>query len=103
MTRSNIEMNFASACSQAKRIEEIADEMNALASQNLVVTMQEISACWKGESAAAYLSKVESVKDDILSTKSLLKTIAQMIRTEAKRVYDAEMAALRIAETRTYQ
>jgi len=103
MTRIKIEMDFAAASAQAKKIDEIADEMSTLANQNLVTTMQEISTCWKGESATAYLSKVESAKGDILNTKTLLKSIAQMIRTEAKRVYDAEIAALRIAETRTYQ
>ena len=61
----------------------------------------EMATGWKGESATAYFARAETTKEAIISTSEKLGSIASSIRRQAKRTYDAEMAALRLAEERT--
>jgi uncharacterized protein YukE len=61
-----------------------------------------LSASWKGDNAKAYIGKGSRLQENIRGTAGELRSIAAEIRTIAKRIYDAEMAALAIAENRTY-
>ena len=99
MSSSQIEINFQAAQMQAKKLEDIADDMKRLADQQLANTIQEMSACWKGEAATAYFGKADKVKQDIAATAKTLHTIAASIREEAKRIYDAEMKAVALAQS----
>lgn len=101
MSLSTIEINFQAAQMQAKKLEDIADDMKRLANQQLANTIQEMSTCWKGEAAASYFSKADKVKQDIAATAKKLYTIADSIREEAKRIYDAEMKAVALAQSNT--
>ena len=102
MGQSRIEIDFAAANSQASKLEEIAEEMTRLANQQLAGTIETITSGWQGETAAAYISKAQTVKNNIAQTAKMLTAIAQTIRADAKRIYAAEKAALEIAETRNY-
>ena len=99
MSSSQININFQAAQMQAKKLEDIADNKKRLADQQLANTVQEMSACWKGEAATAYFSKVGKVKQDIAATAKTLYAIAASIREEAKRIYDAEMKAVTLAQS----
>lgn len=101
MSLSTIEINFQAAQMQAKKLEDIADDMKRLANQQLANTIQEMSTCWKGEAAASYFSKADKVKQDIAATAKKLYIIADSIREEAKRIYDAEMKAVALAQSNT--
>lgn len=100
-TRQQIQIDFSAANSHAQLLDEIADQMKQLANQQMASTIQEMSMNWKGDSASAFFAKAEIVKSNIAETARSLHSIADNIRTNAKRAYDAEMAALNIAETRT--
>ena len=97
-----ITMNFRSAIRQADRLESVAEQMNSMAQQRFSASIQELSVGWKGENANAYLRKCESLKQKIGETAKQLRGVAADIRSIAQRTYDAEMAALRIAQERNY-
>ncbi len=101
-SRSEIEFDFAQAKRQADRIDEIANNLGNLSKNNLENTLQTLSNNWKGANASAYLTKGGRLQGEINGTVGELHSIASDIRTIAQRIYDAEMAALRIAEEREY-
>ncbi len=96
-----IKINFQTAQAQAQKLEDIADNMRNLANQQMLNTIQEMSACWKGETAAIYFRKAEQVRQDVSKTAEKLYETASSIREQAKRVYDAEMQAITLAQTKS--
>lgn len=101
-TRATIEFNFRTALSQADKIDEIADNLRRLSQTDFGNALQSLSAGWKGENASMYLSKGSVLQGKMNGTSGSLHAVASDIRAIAKRLYDAEMAALAIAENRTY-
>lgn len=101
-TRASIEFNFRKAMNQADQIDGIANSLSRLSRDRFGSTMQGISASWKGDNASLYLSKGEKLQGNMDGTASELHSIASDIRTVAKRLYRAEMAALAIAQRREY-
>lgn len=101
-TREKIEFDFKQAMRQANKIDELANDLNRLSDRKFGGSLQKLSASWKGENASLYLAKGNSLQDKINRTSRELHAIAADIRTIAKRLYDAEMAALAIATARTY-
>jgi len=100
-TRASIEFDFRLAKEQADKIDELADSLETLSSKKLNNTMNNITNNWKGERASEFINKGGQLQTRMSGSASTLKGIASDIRTIAKRVYDAEMAALEIAESRT--
>lgn len=99
----SIEFDFRQAIKRAEELEEIAADMKKLADDDLETSLQSLSTAWKGEAASAYLTKGSRLKDKILKSSNDLKKTARTIRSVAKRTYDAEMAAYRIAMERIYK
>jgi uncharacterized protein YukE len=98
---SAIEFNFAEAKVLAEALEKIAEDMKNLSSNKMAEIMSLMSSSWKGESASAYFTKVEALRSNIHANARRLENIAAGIRSAAKRIYDAEMAALQLAENRS--
>lgn len=99
ITRAVIEMNYSNAMRQADRVAAVADNMRRLASQELGGTIQNLAANWKGQEASLYLQKGDQLMENIHRTACELQTAAQRIRTEARRVRDADLRALEIAQS----
>lgn len=97
-----IQMNFEAAIHQAESLEQVASRMKRVARQEMGGTLQELSYIWKGDNANAYRYKGERVQTQIQNTAEELEMIAGDIRRIAKRIYNAEMQALLIAESRNY-
>lgn len=100
--RASIEFNFRKAVSQADRLDQTADRLNRLANNQFGNTLQGLAASWKGENASMYLDKGDRLQGQMDGTAKELHRIASDIRRIAKRMYDAEMEALRIAQKRDY-
>lgn len=100
MTRHMIEVNFHKATAQADALEEEAQQLRTLANSQMDSTMQDLRANWTGDAASAYLEKCETMRQNLLLTARQLVSCAQALRRSARRLYDAEMTALRIAEER---
>ena len=103
LSRTTITFNFQKARQQADRLEEIASQLTRLTATEYAGAMQNIAANWKGENASAYLEKGARLQGDMEETAKSLHNVASEIRVVAKRIYDAEMAALAIAEARNYR
>lgn len=102
MTEQTIIFNFQKAKQQADELEQIANDLSNLSGKDFNSIMQNVSTSWKGEAATAYLKKGEILQEDMVKTANSLRDVAAEIRKTAKRLYDAEMEALRIAKERTY-
>lgn len=101
-TRSEIRFNFRTAIKQAERLEASAAQLKKLAKTSLENSLNTLSGSWKGENANAYVRKGVTLQNEILNTSQELDRVASDIRRIAKRIYDAEMEALRIASERDY-
>lgn len=99
----SIEFDFRQANRRAEELEEISDNLKKLADEELETSLQSLQEAWKGEAAGAYLTKGSRLKNKILKSSNDLKKTAAAIRNVAKRTYDAEMTAYRIAMERNYQ
>ena len=99
----SIEFDFRQAIKRAEELEEIAANMRKLANDDLEDSLQNLSTVWKGEAASAYINKGISLREKILKSSNDLKKTAGTIRNVARRTYNAEMAAYRIAMERDYK
>lgn len=98
-----IYMDYQQALRKAEELENIADSMKSLASKELQDTLQNVSASWKSVNASNYLEKGEKLGDNITRTAKQIDQVASTIRSVAKRTYEAEMRAYRIAKARKYK
>lgn len=95
--------DFQRASKKAEELEEIASDMRKMAEGELQESLQNLSAAWKGESANEYLKKGFKLQEKILKSAKDLERTALAIRKVAKKTYDAEMLAYRIAMDRLYK
>lgn len=102
-SRESIEFDFKKAKEQAKKLDEVAERLNRLSNQKFSGTMQQLSSVWKGENATLYLNKGDRLQEKMNATVRELQNIASDIRVVARRMYEAEMNALRIAQEREYR
>lgn len=103
LTKAAIMVNFKKAMQQADELDEIANSLSRSAKSELEGTLQSVSANWKGENAERYLTKGDNLQGKIYSSAKSLHGIAADIRKVARKIYDAEMRALAVAETRNYK
>lgn len=102
-TKESIEFDFRQALGQADKIERIAEKLERLSSTEFGNTMQDLSVGWKGENASQYLLKGDRLQKKMNKSVGELYSVATDIRKIARRIHDAEMAALAIAMERKYQ
>lgn len=102
MSEASIRFNYNKALQQAKRLEELSNQLKNLANNNVNSTLSDISTNWKGDSANLFLQKGHKAKDDILKTSKQLADTAVAIRRAAKRMRDAEERARQIALVRAF-
>lgn len=100
---SEIRYDFQQAIRKAEELEGIAANLKRLANNDLENSLQALSGAWKGEAARTYLLKGNNLQAKILSNAKKLESTARTIRSVAKRTYNAEMAAYRIAKEREYR
>ncbi|WP_294499200.1 WXG100 family type VII secretion target [uncultured Gemmiger sp.] len=94
-----IYFDFQNALSQAEKLEDLADEIDRKVADQMEESAQQLHSAWTGDSANRYIGKENELWDKVKQSARDLRNIAEEIRRIAKRVHDAEMAALRIAQT----
>ncbi len=99
-TRYSIQMDFDKANRQANELDDIANSVDREANRSLTDTLNALGNDWRGENADKYIRKGFTLKEDMNNTAKSLRQAASTIRYVAKRIYDAEMENLRIAEER---
>lgn len=101
-TKRQIEMDFAQAKKQADALDNLAARLKRLSENEFAGTMQDVSNHWKGQNAQQYLNKASRLQSKMTASAKSLNSIAGNIRTAAKRMRDAELRALQIAQQRKY-
>lgn len=101
-TAYQIQMDFTNAIRQADSLAQTANELRNTASRDFQDCISEISHNWTGSNSTAYISKCRSLQEKISKTADKLDRTADTIKKIARNIYDAEMNALRIAQTRKY-
>lgn len=95
-----IVMDFRSAYQQADQLERMSDKLRKMAEEQFEGVIRNVSTNWQGENASSYLAKCQTLKSNMLESASDLSKAAGTVRTIADNVYEAEMRAWRIAQTR---
>ncbi|MDY5179703.1 hypothetical protein [Butyribacter sp.] len=102
MANIKLKINFEKALKQAEELENIAKEIENVAKVDLEDSFNSISRNWTGENSNNYIKKGVKVKEDIKKTAKNLKETAEAIREIVRRDKEAEEAAERIAQERSY-
>lgn len=102
MTRQLIEITFGNALTQANQLEACADDMMRVANGSIGGIKSELGAAWQGDSANAYIAKMDLTAENITKTANKLYEIAETIRKVARIFRDTELKAIELAEQRTY-
>ena len=102
MTRQTIEITFSSAMSRARQLDQCAEDMLRLANSNMETVKRDISMAWQGDSASAYIGKMDLSAANIRRTAQRLQEIASTLRTVATNFRNSELRAIEIAEQRSY-
>lgn len=96
-----IKFDWDNAKAQAARLEELAAWLSAEVVGAMDDNAQQLHAAWTGENATTYLRKQDELKEEINCTANTLRAIASDIKSIARQIYNAEMAALAIARDRS--
>ncbi|MBP3901980.1 MAG: hypothetical protein J6D53_11110 [Blautia sp.] len=101
-TEAEIYLEYEKAMSQAETLMLLAGELDSAVAAETKETAAALTAVWKGESAEAFLVKCSALGQKCTDCTSSLTKSAEAIKTIAQNIYNAEMQALRLAETRVY-
>ena len=102
LTRQLIEITFGNAMTQARQLDQCAEDMIRVANSSMGNIKGDISAAWQGESANAYLQKMDMTSANIIKTAKRLQEIARTLRSVATLFRNTELRAIELAEQRTY-
>lgn len=103
MTRQLIEITFGNAMNQANQLDACADDMTRLANSSIAGIKSDLSAAWQGDSANAYMAKMDTTAQNMLKTADKMRQIAETIRSVARIFRSSELRAIELAEQRSYQ
>lgn len=99
---SMIQFEYERAIRQAERLEQLAQSIQSGVATDLEATMDELQIGWRGETATEYITKGFELKNKIERVSNDLVKAADTIRRVAKRIRDAELAALAILRSKRY-
>lgn len=100
-SRWQIYMDLQKARNQADKLEEAARSIRG-ESRRFETCRAEVRQAWEGDNAARFTNKMGMVSQDLEKIAKRLDETAGIIRRNAKRMYDAEMEAKRLAEIRSH-
>lgn len=95
-----IRMDYQKALNDAQKLDDMAKRLKNASTRSLGDSINLLVRNWSGANAKKFVSVEEQFQRDVASTISELHKIASDIRSIAKSVYDAEMAAYKIASER---
>ncbi len=99
-TYSEIKINYNNSKNKAAKLEDLAEQLRAIANRDLEKSLGMLSDEWKGDSAKAFRDKGEALKEELLETAKLMERSARSIRTVAKKIYETEREAIELIESR---
>lgn len=99
-SESEIRMDFQRALEQARRLDALADSMDRRTADRMGDAVEGIHSAWRGDSASRYLGKVQDLQRELRQNVNSLRAAASEVRRVARQIYEAEMRALEIAQSR---
>ena len=96
-SKQKIYMDFRRAKEAAERLDGVAENLLRSADSEMQTVMDNLSAAWKCTASSAFRSKEEQMKTNIKQSATALRTLADKIRNDAYRIYQAEMRAYELA------
>lgn len=93
-SKQEIEIDFSRAVSQAQEIENMANELGAIANSNMDDSMAVLKKCFKGEAGNAMADIGGEIGMGLLRAADDLLSVARNIRQTSKIIYNAEIAGL---------
>lgn len=90
---SKIRSTYSSAVNTAGDLEAVANSIKNLATSGYENALGAIRNAWQGENAERFLQKGYVIKEDLLEVVTELRNAARNIRSDAKVIYDRDMAA----------
>lgn len=79
-----IQMDFANACRQADELDQVAQNLSTMISNDFNPCLHGIEASWKGENARMFCNKGMILREHIMDTAADLQKTAGVIRQIAK-------------------
>lgn len=95
--------NYNKAVQQANSLMEISNDIRKVATDKLEDSIQVIDKNWDGESSKKFIAKEKKLKSKVEDSAKDIESISGAIKRIAKEIYDAEMASIQIAKTRSYK
>ena len=89
--------DFQRAINEAEDLEDAARRMRRLSEYDMENTKHSLTDAWQGDAANAYQKKCSQLQEKILDSAKSLENQASVIRSVARRTYEAEMYAYRLA------
>lgn len=101
-SRSEIIMDYNRVMGLADQLDSLAGKLKQEVDGTVRGTFDSLRAAWQGENSELFMSRSYDFISNAASSADSLQSFAYSIRSNAQRVYNAEMEALRIAEERSY-
>ena len=102
MTKEMIEITFGGAMSHARKLDECAEELTRIAKNRVGSIKGDTSVCWQGDSAQAYVAKLDETAANMLQTATKMRNSAKKIRDIADIFKKTELLALEAIQNSTY-
>ena len=90
-------LDYANAVRRAQQVEEAAGILGRAAGNDLPGCLRQAASGWKGEESGEFLSRGYALAQEMETQARELKRTAGMIRAEAQRIRNADIAAAEIA------
>ncbi|MDE6434729.1 MAG: WXG100 family type VII secretion target [Lachnospiraceae bacterium] len=95
-----IAFNYEKAIKQADELLDISKDIRKIANDKMESSIQTIDKNWDGDSSKKFVNKSRQLKNKVVDSADDIQAVAGSIKEIAKRIYDAEMEAVRIAKER---
>ena len=98
-TEYEIYMDFKLAMEQVNKLRTISGEVKSIGSEEIGGTISSVETNWTGENSSSYVTKSKKVETKVVNTGGDLGKVAETIEAIAERIRNAELEALRIAQS----
>lgn len=95
-----ISMNYNRVISLTAELDRLSDELGKEISDKTNNNISLLLSGWEGDNSSEFMRKISDMQENSMETVSSIKKITDGIRSNAKMVYDAEMEAIRLINTK---
>lgn len=88
-----IKFNYQETMNQAKKLDELAGDMQNQCCKKMSEICENIGAAWTGQASSNYCKHMAGVRDDLQKKAKYLRDLAEFLRGAAKKIQAADAAA----------